>query len=187
MFCDGPSSYDSVMFILLVVLSAVFGSPPSASGQMAQPPPIPGNISVDAKFRSLLETMFARSPTFRRQCARIESERGLAVGVRHVPAPLEGGARGITYISRSAGGEIVAEVTFGRLDDAIEIVAHEFEHIIERLDNIDLATKARRAQSGVHAVNLGRFVMFETRRALKVGRQVAEEVRQKPRERSESS
>ena len=80
----------------------------------------------------------------------------------------------------------MAEVAFRRLDNAVEIVAHEFEHIIEQLDNIDLAAKARRARSGVHTLDLGRSI-FETRRALKVGRRVAGEVRDKRRERRQSS
>jgi hypothetical protein len=34
------------------------------------------------------------------------------------------------------------------------MIAHEFEHIIEQLDDVDLARKARRAQSGVRAIVL---------------------------------
>jgi hypothetical protein len=48
---------------------------------------------------------------------------------------------------------------------------------IEQLDDVDLGEKARRARSGVHAID-GAGLVFETKRALRVGLRVVEEFRQ---------
>lgn len=143
---------------------------------------VPGNISVVPEYRLKLEMMLANSASFRRQCVRIANEPFLMVHLRHVPGRLAGRVRGISYISRSPAGRIVAHVvlphaTLQPLDEDIEMIAHEFEHIIEQLDEVDLAKKARRADSGVHTIDPARSV-FETRRAFQVGRRVLEEVRQ---------
>ncbi len=58
----------------------------------------------------------------------------------------------------------------------VEMIAHELEHIIEQLDEVDLAQKARRSRSGVRATDGGRSV-FETTRALHVGLRVVQEAR----------
>ena len=137
---------------------------------------VPGNISVNAEYRLLLETMLARSSTFRRQCLRIANEQSLAVHVRHLPVRLPGGVRAITEISRQSGGAIVARVTLHPFDNDIEMIAHEFEHIIEQLDDVNLAAKARRARSGVRVIDSA-GEKFETRRALQMGLKVVQEFR----------
>jgi hypothetical protein len=68
-------------------------------------------------------------------------------------------------------------VTLHPFDNAVEMIAHEFEHIIEQLDEVDLGRKARRARSGVHAID-GAGLVFETKRALHIGLRVVEEFRQ---------
>ena len=55
------------------------------------------------------------------------------------------------------------------------MVAHELEHIIEQLDDVDLREKARRARSGVRLIQ-GNDLVFETLRARRIGRRVLEEV-----------
>ena len=55
------------------------------------------------------------------------------------------------------------------------MVAHELEHIIEQLDEVDLREKARRARSGVRLIQ-GNDLVFETLRARRIGRRVLEEV-----------
>ena len=49
---------------------------------------VPENISVGPKYRSSLETMLARSASFRRQCSRIANEDSLTIHVRIVTVPL---------------------------------------------------------------------------------------------------
>jgi len=53
--------------------------------------------------------------------------------------------------------------------------SHEIEHVIEQLDDVDLAAQARLPDTGVHSVSADSHV-YETARALRVGLKVTEEV-----------
>ena len=143
----------------------------SRGGQLT----VPENISVDPKYRSLLEATLSRSPFFKRQCARIANEPALTVYLNLVPTRIAGGVRGTSDISTTSAGRIVAHVRLHPFDH-VEMIAHEFEHIIEYLDAVDLVKKSKRAGSGVRAVDFARSV-FETTRARQAGLRVVEEVR----------
>lgn len=142
------------------------GTPPQTITQADSPvcesaPPL--NIDTGmlrAPFIELLE----RSATFRRQCARIARAPMLRVTL-HVRGDLaEGGPRALTTIDRYDTGSIRAEVTLRLGRDYLEMLAHEFEHILEQLDGVVLRDevamgRAWRAPSGA----------FETRRASNAG------------------
>jgi hypothetical protein len=76
--------------------------------------------------------------------------------------------------------EPYAAIDVPALDDDVELIAHELEHIIEQLDDIDLATAASRTNTGVMVAAKDQPV-FETRRAIQVGLNVAQEVRRTDR------
>jgi hypothetical protein len=57
---------------------------------------------------------------------------------------------------------------------AIEHLAHELEHVLEQLDDVDLAEAVNNHVHGASASR--RAASFETRRAIVVGRLVAREV-----------
>ena len=71
-------------------------------------------------------------------------------------------------------GGIEAGVQVGLSGDPTLLIAHEFEHILEQLDGVDLPLMASRAGSGVHRVAGSEH--FETDRAIAAGRRVLEEV-----------
>ena len=81
---------------------------------------------------------------------------------------------------------MVAYVTVDTFDNDVEMIAHEFEHIIEQLDDVNLPEKARRRDSGVHAIRR-EVTAFETSRAVRMGRMVVSEVRCAARRESEAS
>ena len=56
--------------------------------------------------------------------------------------------------------------------DAAEIIAHEFEHLLEQIDGVNLRLLSLIAGSGVTETNDG---SYETRRAVLAGRRVAGE------------
>jgi hypothetical protein len=58
----------------------------------------------------------------------------------------------------------------------VELIAHELEHVIEQLDQIDLASLAALRDTGVRHAQ-GEGVVFETARATQVGLKVTREVR----------
>jgi len=137
----------------------------------------PSNIVVSPMYRQVVEAMLRGSPTFRRQCLRLAAEPALTVILDMNPHEQRSDLRAKTHMTRNAKGHLSAVVQIMPLQDIEELIAHEFEHIIEQLDDVDLAEKARRARSGVHAIESA-GVKFETRRALQVGLRVVREFRQ---------
>jgi hypothetical protein len=140
---------------------------------------IPDNLHVDAMYRPLLESMLERSPTFRRQCLRVASDPRLTVHLYPAGSTWTRGARAITHFVRGTGGGLDAEIYLTRLDDHVELIAHELEHVIEQLDQVDLSFRASLPDTGV-SQSLSSDATFETTRAAQVGLRVAREVREIP-------
>lgn len=134
---------------------------------------IPSNIQLSANYQSIVRTMLRSSGTFRRQCSRIGRHEWVTVTVEpeFLPRPL-GGAT--TLIRRDPHGGLDAAVRLTGQGDVIELIAHEFEHILEQLDEVDLAAMAGRMGTGVRLGPDGG--QFETERAIAAGRIVAREV-----------
>jgi len=138
------------------------------------PPVLPSNVRLFGRYQMVVNEMLQRSAAFRRQCSRLGREAWLEVTVK--PELLPGGpARGATTtITRTARGGIEAVVRLTEYGDLAELIAHEFEHILEQLDEVDLAAMAARSRTGVRAASdLGHF---ETDRAIAAGRRVYREV-----------
>jgi hypothetical protein len=133
---------------------------------------VPPNVSVPAEYEDLLDAMLRSSPTFRAQCTRIARANQLRITVRRslFAAP----QAALTNLTRNEDGRIDAEVEVGLFGDVTLLVAHEFEHILEQLDGVDLVGMANRPGTGVHADP--RTGQFETERAIAIGRRVAKEV-----------
>jgi hypothetical protein len=136
---------------------------------------VPGNVEIPDNLRNTVAAMLRHSPTFRRQCARIGRASGLEVVVQRglMAASAKEGA--LTRMVRRNDGAIEADVLIDALGDAVLLIAHEFEHILEQLDGVDLAAMAARSATGVSArPDDGQY---ETERAVAAGRRVAQEVR----------
>ena len=119
-----------------------------------------------------------RSPTFRRQVARLTDADGLTVTVHRLVLPPTSTAlwRAQTLITRVGGLVRTADVQVPAGDARMmaELIAHEFEHILEQLDGVDL--KRWVGRSGVRRVGADREGSpIETERAHQVGRLVAGE------------
>jgi hypothetical protein len=141
---------------------------------------LPPNLVVAASLRSAVALMLRRSHTFRRQCQRIANAPYLIVALRRAGIPLPRGIRARSHVVRSATGQLAATIDVPALDDDVELIAHEVEHVIEQLDEVDLVTAAARTNTGV-VMRSGHQPVFETRRAIHVGLLVAREVRQTDR------
>ena len=144
---------------------------PSARGTMS----VPGNVEIPDNLRSTVAAMLLHSPTFRRQCARIGRATDLEVVVQRglLAASAKEGA--ITRMVRGATGGIEADVLIDALGDPVLLIAHEFEHIIEQLDGVDLAEHAMQPHTGVIAIGY-RHDIFETMRAKRAGVKVVSEL-----------
>jgi hypothetical protein len=89
--------------------------------------------------------------------------------------------RAWTHIQRDRDGRLRATVRIGEPNRAAELIAHEFEHIVEQLDGIDLRSKASLEATGVRQCHCADVNAFETMRAVHVGRRVAREVGERRR------
>jgi hypothetical protein len=131
------------------------------------------NVTIAPAHQPVVGEMLARSPTFRRQCARLAGATHVTVLIRSNP-PAGSLTQALTHISMRPIGRIDALVHVGPSPLATELIAHELEHILEQLDGVDLAAKSRLRDSGVRRT--GPLDAFETTRAIVTGRRVAREV-----------
>lgn len=138
-------------------------------------PVVPANIQA-AVYRGLLESMLDRSPSFRQQCRRIAAAPHVTVRLQPAAGPLRR-ARARSRIVRSPDGALTATIEIAALADTVELIAHEIEHVIEQLDDVDLPARAGVANSGVRLGDAEEEASFETTRARRVGLKVAQEVR----------
>ena len=135
------------------------------------------NLTVTSLYHTVIETMLERSPTFRRQCARIAQASGLTIELRSEPRATGLSSAWTTIVRRQATPHqrhaVVSIVPGTR---AVELIAHELEHVIEQLDGVNLREKAALRTSGVRSCECADRERFETDRAIAVGLQVAREV-----------
>jgi hypothetical protein len=133
---------------------------------------LPANVAMPSAYDELVTAMLRSSPTFRGQCSRIARTPHLSVVVRRsISAPAQAA---VTHVFRRPDGRLDAEVEVGLFGDVALLLAHEFEHIVEQLDGVDLAGMAARPGTGVRTDP--RTGQFETDRAIAIGRRVAREV-----------
>lgn len=136
---------------------------------------LPANLVVSDMYRPLVESMLRDSPTFRRQCMRIGAEPALTVHLVITPSRRMYGVRAMTRLTRDAKGRLAAVVELTSSSDTMELIAHEFEHVIEQLDGVDLAARAARRDTGVTSIGPLENV-FETTRAQRTGLKVVSEL-----------
>jgi hypothetical protein len=135
-----------------------------------EPARLPPNLVVSKSELPLLEKMWRRSATFRRQCERIGEAQWLKVKLSFYPKALAPcGCRALTTVYRA---KPLANVRIFQLASAIELIGHEFEHVLEQIEGVNLrvlvAAKDGRAQQNDSG-------HFETERARQAGRQVRTE------------
>ena len=151
---------------LAVVCIFLLHSP--AHAQLA----LPSNLHVAPMYREFVEAIADHSPTFEEQLMRIDAATGVDVHVAIVPRVL--GARARTRMVRD-GERLTAWIEVGRLDNVVELLAHEIEHVIEQMERVDLTIGARIAETGIYSVSVD-GTSFETARAARAGVTVAREV-----------
>jgi hypothetical protein len=176
----------NVAAMLLVVATAAAQSTTSGVVREYVPPPsvapvcedviVPSNLNVSPVYRDLIDRMLRRSATFRRQITRIAAARQLTVFLRQIPQASRHDVRATTRFVRQDDGYLSAHIIISPLQDDVELIGHELEHVIEQLDDVDLVAKAGRPNSGVHKIATLELV-YETTRATRVGLQVAQEAR----------
>jgi hypothetical protein len=143
-----------------------------ADAGIADPTP---NLTISSSFAATVEDMRRRSPTFRRQCQRLAAATWATVTITAATSMREGMAAWTT-ITRDAGQRLQASVFVPLSSRTAELIAHEIEHVIEQLDGIPLADMSRIRDSGVRQCDCTSEDTYETIRAIRIGRQVADEL-----------
>jgi hypothetical protein len=179
--CGNMTSRIFAMMVLVVLgasrssaqagaLSSAGTAPCAAFGAVVH---MPDAIHVADDLRGPVDMMLRKSAAFRSQCRQIARAPQLYARVRVDPRIVDKPYRARTTINRLSSGAIVADIDIAPVRDPIEWIAHEFEHLIEQLDGLKLADLARRRQGAWHSAD----EMFETDRAIRMGRTVLDEVR----------
>ena len=118
-----------------------------------------------------MQILWERSATFRHQCARL-ARAGAVVFLRtatsvQIQRPAQ------SRIGTSADGVTVAHVLVRLSADTFENIGHEFEHVLEYLERVNLRKALAHHRSGVTVSGVG----YETDRAVAAGTRVARDVR----------
>lgn len=166
-------SYPVFLIALVVVLlSGVHANAQTEDPKSCAGHALPANLELSRDLVGTLKQIYARSPTFRAQCQRISDAPHLHVSVQ-LDGVIPSSCRAFTMIRRRQRF-IDAQVHMPPQGTTFaELISHEFEHIIEQVEGLNLRELARVKGSGVHEVLRE---LFETDRAERVGKTVADEV-----------
>jgi hypothetical protein len=133
----------------------------------------PKSLDAQPDLRDQVVMMQQRSATFRHQLERLDVGR-LHVQLRTDAGLLDRPFRGRSVIQKTTTARIVAWVTVTPFGDPTEWIAHELEHVIEQLEGVSVPQLAR---AGTEFAWRTTDNMYETERALRMGRVVLREVK----------
>ncbi len=160
--------------VMLCLLLSGAGPAANEANEMVNAAAVmPSSIQVESLLRSTTARMLEKSPTFKRQCDRIGASGTLVVKVRVVPAAKNSFTRATTTFRRYSSGLTIADVEIPAASPVVELLAHEFEHIAEYVEGVNLKTLAREDPAEVYQMRDG---SFETNRAVEAGRAAAREM-----------
>jgi|KBSSwiStaDraftv2_1062776.scaffolds.fasta_scaffold616900_2 hypothetical protein len=162
-----------VVFITAFVIISFSVATRATEDPASCPRTLPDNIELPRDLERILARVYRGSATFRAQCDRIGAAGGtLSVNVR-LDTGIPSSYQAFTMIGRR-GHALRADVHLPPAAIAIaELVGHEFEHILEQLDGLNLRMLSNVRGSGVRESS---FDVYETTRAQRVGRIVAAEL-----------
>jgi hypothetical protein len=146
------------------------GGTPSTSICDAAVPQLPQTIAIEPGLASTVQWTLEYSPTFRQQCRILEAATAVSATVRIAPRSPGATERALATLRRTPAGGIDALIEIRNTDSLAELLGHEFEHVIEQLDGVNLAALAARGEARRLASG-----SFETRRAVAAGLRVESE------------
>ena len=163
-----------LLFIITVVVVIIVGAHTIAADadRAACPRTLPANIDLPRDLERMLANIYRGSATFRGQCDRIAAAGTLSVKLQ-LDTNIPSSCQAFTRFQRK-GHAVYADVHLPPSGTMMaQLVGHEFEHIVEQLEGLDLRMLARVRKSGVYQTS---FEVYESTRAQRVGRSVALEV-----------
>jgi len=158
--------------IVRLFTALLLAAPPAAASAETCTRSMPSSINAPDDLRHHMGWMLQRSATFRQQCRRIDVPR-LHVQIRPDVQLLDRPFRARSIIQRSETGRLTAWVAITPLGNPTQWLAHELEHIIEQLDGVRIPQLALTSSRDAWRTGAD---MFETDRAMRIGRLVLHEV-----------
>jgi hypothetical protein len=172
----------ALMAGLSIGASRALADTPRLEGQAGRCLITHARLHIDSHLRATVHAMWHRSPTFRRQVARLSQEAGLHTSLNIWLATRSANTRAETVLRHAEGRLRTATVRI-RLPNSVptivELIAHELEHIVEQLDGVNLRRSIDRGGMGA-AVRRSHGGAFETERAHRVGLAVRDEYLRQP-------
>ena len=137
----------------------------------ADVPSLPSSITIEKGLEPIVQWTLENSPTFRQQCRVLAGAAALTATVRVTARTPDSTERALSVVRRFPSGRIDVTIEIRSSSSLSELLGHEFEHVIEQLDGVNLrqlqsSGEARKIESGA----------FETRRAIDAGQRVSAEV-----------
>ena len=167
----------AALSVFAMVISSCLAANLAAQDSPGRVNPYPCHVVVKPTLRGVFEKAYARSPTLQRQCHDLLTARAVVVlewGPRN-----DSLVRARTKMDFTDDGVVVAYISVPPVSEAMELVAHELEHVIELAQGVDYVAESRRPGSGVWETHAG----YETQRAIDMERQVTRELHEKSRDR----
>jgi hypothetical protein len=164
-----------VMFVCVLSFPSVMTIAAASPAQQGAPPQPPPNIHIAEVLADVFDDLLSASPTFAAQCDRIAHARYVHVTVNPVMSmstTSRGSAR--TTMRRFSSGALLASVDMPvplTTIEYAELFGHEFEHIIEQVDRVNLEALTL-LRDGASRLSDG---AYETTRARRVGQAIADE------------
>lgn len=129
-------------------------------------------FTLDRRVQMLVDETLERSPFFRRQWQRLALHPRLTLRLDVAGRSPIASTRAASTLSFLPDGKLLAEVSIPAGTDLVELIAHELEHILERLDGAHVAV---RFADGDPTIRRTGRPAYETERAIHAGRTVAAE------------
>ena len=161
------------LLLALLVASAppLFADPLAASRARLA---VPDSVQFSPDILARVERMHAQSATFRGQFRRVVERPRLVLTAVIDPALAARSFRARTTIRRYNTGLVIVTMTIAPGASLDEFIAHEFEHVLEHLEGLNVEEMARRHDAGAWFSGPD---TVETSRAMRAGRAVADEMR----------
>ena len=138
-------------------------------------PDLPPNLIINPELNGIVAHMLRSSPRFRGQRDRIRASPRVRVrlALEHYPVHrLIRHARAQCDMERHEFGALIATIRIWSRPDAVELIAHELEHVLEAAEGTNYRALAIMQPSSVWRVSGGQY---ETARAIDMGLRVKRE------------